>query len=169
MAFSSRETAEINVEYTDYVVARGFIEAFDDWISGCSQNQRSKALDFFQKYSEYIPKVTKLIIVSVLLYYSFLSVAQTELSITNSLVIQKLVLIFGAFYLVSNISDIAGKILERNIDNASQLSYVQLNKGDEKLVRWFKKRQRKTIVRFILGSLLAIGLGIISSKLAELI
>ncbi|MBK1672190.1 hypothetical protein CKO35_02515 [Ectothiorhodospira shaposhnikovii] len=33
--YAAGNTAEITVEYADYTVARGFLEAFDEWVVGC--------------------------------------------------------------------------------------------------------------------------------------
>lgn len=33
-------TAEVTIDYADYVIARGFLEAFDEWIAGCKKTPR---------------------------------------------------------------------------------------------------------------------------------
>lgn len=52
------DVAEIKVEYADYVVARGFVEAFDEWVKGCDTDSEPKTINFLEIFF-YISKNTR--------------------------------------------------------------------------------------------------------------
>lgn len=47
--FFTGNTAEVTVEYADYIIARGFLEAFDEWISGCRDEPDVHWVVFLQR------------------------------------------------------------------------------------------------------------------------
>ncbi len=68
------ETAQIKIEYVDYVIARGFLEAFKEWVDGCKKSKSNKLVIFCQKYSHLIPFIGKLIIAIVYGYFIYYSI-----------------------------------------------------------------------------------------------
>ena len=58
-------TAEITVEYADYVIARGFIEAFDEWLRGCKSVPKKQWLHVLRRWSHVIPRSLQLGVLSV--------------------------------------------------------------------------------------------------------
>tara|TARA_R110000823_G_C15950318_1_gene501621 strand:- start:6811 stop:7452 length:642 start_codon:yes stop_codon:yes gene_type:complete len=116
VALSTMHTAEVSVEYADYVVARSFLEAFDEWIDGCNSKPKSKLLDFAQEYSYLLPKLLQFIMAGVLIYFclkaypDFVSVALPEDR-------GRFFIVFGAaFYFVTSISISAGRLVEKSLD-----------------------------------------------------
>ncbi|MCS6236322.1 hypothetical protein G3495_14490 [Shewanella baltica] len=169
VSFADQHTAEVSVEYADYIVARSYLEAFDEWIEGCNSKQSNRFLDLAQAYSYVIPKALKLLMSSVLIFYCLKSVP-TFLSSTSPQDWGRFFVIFGgAFYFVISISETSGRIIEKSIDSIQLMSYLKLNKGDEKLISKFSERNKSTIFRFIGGCVLTLILGVISSKLSVLI
>jgi hypothetical protein len=169
VGFADQHTAEVSVEYADYIVARSYLEAFDEWIEGCNSKPNNKIIDLAQAYSYFIPKALKLLMSSVLIYFCLQSVP-TFLANTSPQDWGRFFVIFGgAFYFVVAISETSGRIIEKSIDSIQLMSYLKLNKGDEKLISKFSDRNKSTIFRFIGGCVLTIILGIISSELSVLI
>ncbi|MCZ8158768.1 MAG: hypothetical protein O9256_02620 [Rhizobiaceae bacterium] len=62
-------TAEATVEYADYVIARGFLEAFDEWVVGCKSIATSKWLNFWRRHSHWIPLAARMAVSAVLTFY----------------------------------------------------------------------------------------------------
>ena len=50
-AYMAAEVAHIKVNYADYVVARGFMEAFDEWVNGCKAVPKMHWLTWPQRRS----------------------------------------------------------------------------------------------------------------------
>ncbi|MFT6791584.1 MAG: hypothetical protein ACJA04_000788 [Cellvibrionaceae bacterium] len=162
-------TAEVSVEYADYVIARSFLEAFNEWIDGCSSKPKNKALDFTQEHSHLIPKTLQLLLAAILIYFCLTESPEFLASTLPQDWGRFFILFGGAFYFVTSLSESAGRIIEKSLDNSQQLSYLKLNKGDEKLIAKFSDRNKSTFWKFTGGCVLTIFLGVISSKIAGLI
>lgn len=67
------------------------------------------------------------------------------------------------------IAGATGDIVERAIDTYPILSYLKLNKGDERLINEFSGSRIGTTIAFLFGIIMAIVIGIITSKLEKLI
>lgn len=169
LAFSTMQTAEVSVEYVDYIIARSFLEAFDEWMQGCNSQPKSKLLDFAQERSHFVPKTLQLLLAAILIYFCL---TESPKFLVNTLPQDwgRFFIIFGgAFYFVTSLSHSAGKIIEKSIDSIHQLSYLNLNKGDEKLIDNFSDRNKSTFWKFLCGCILTMVLGVFSSVLARLI
>ena len=79
-----------------------------------------------------------------------------------------LLFVGGGFILISLIST-AASFVEHAIDGYPELSYLNLNRGDAKLIEAFSSRRSKVIWRFVIGSLVSTALGVLSSKLEKLL
>jgi hypothetical protein len=54
--YLSENTAEITIDYADYIIARGFLETFDEWIKGCKTTPKTRWLKPLQRWSHLVPK-----------------------------------------------------------------------------------------------------------------
>ena len=163
-------TAEITIEYADYVVARGFMEAFDEWINGARKSYRSNVFTFLQKKSHMFPEILRLI--GAIFLTSFALSAVPSL-LGDSTSVQTwarfLVIYIGGAYIILSLLELSGTLLERAIDNYPTLSYLNLNKGDANLIETFNAQRTPEVWRFIGGCVLTLILGIASSKLERFI
>jgi hypothetical protein len=163
-------TAEVTVDYVDYVIARGFLEAFDEWVKGCKSIPQNKLLNFGRRHSHWIPLAARLAIAALITWFCWQALA--VLAQTNAPIEQwaRLGLLFvgGGFIFVSLISA-AASFIERAIVGYPELSYIKLNRGDVKLIEAFSNRRNGAIWRFVVGSLVSIILGILSSKIEKLL
>jgi hypothetical protein len=75
----------------------------------------------------------------------------------------------GGAYLVINFMGVIGRGIEESIDSYPVLSYLKLNKGDEKLIAAFEKCKERVVLKFVVSSFVVIILGIISAELDKLI
>lgn len=169
LGLSTLHTAEVSVEYADYVVARSFLEAFDEWIDGCNPKPKSKLLDVAQEYSHLIPKLLQLMMATVLIYFCIKAYPNFFNGASPQDWGRFFIIFGGAFYFVTSVSFSVGKVIEKSLDSIQQISYLKLNKGDAKLISKFSDRNRSTLWKFVGGCVLTILLGVISSKVAGLV
>ena len=162
-------SAEVTIDYADYVIARGFLEAFDEWIKGCPAIPKKDWLVFLRRWSNIIPNSVRLIS-AVLLGFFATQAIPLFISATSSPQISAkfFVLYSSAMIVILTLSRAAGDLVEDAIDSYPVLSYLKLNKGDDKLIEEFRGRKTMTILQFLGGCLLAVALNIISSKLEKL-
>jgi len=170
ISYLTEDTAVITIDYADYVIARGFLEAFEEWIRGCDKESNNHWLKLLKRWSHLIPEITKITVAFTILMYAlqsvpnFFSTAQTYETGARFLIFFS-----GGFYLITNFAKNTGKIIENAIDGFSTISYLDLNKGDSNLIKKFIIRKRNVVIKFFSGCLLTIFLGFISSQIAELI
>lgn len=167
--FMSENIAEISVEYADYVVARGFIEAFNEWMAGCPKQKNSKFLKFSRRWSHLLPGFIKLIITTLIIYFFYTDADKFINGGDLSSNAKYFIAFMGSIILAQPLADTAGSAIESAIDSYPILSYLKLNKGDENLIDNFKTTKTISIVKFVFGAILSIGLGIISTKLEKLL
>lgn len=163
-------TAEVTIDYADYVIARGFLEAFDEWIQGCKKTPPITWLDTLRKWSSFMPGISKLVaggLVSLFAYQSiptFFSATSTAETWARFFVVYT----GGAFFLVI-IMGAMGRLIEEVIDSYPVLSYLKLNKGDNNLIDEFGQRKKSILLKFVFSSGVSILLAIIAAKLEKLI
>ncbi|MFJ3314915.1 hypothetical protein ACIPLR_06105 [Herbaspirillum huttiense] len=163
-------TAEVTVEYADYVIARGFVEAFDEWVEGCDVVPRKQWLRFARRWSHIIPVVTPIITVMSLAYFALAAIPAAFASPIHLENTARFFVLYGAGACVGMLlGKLAGEAIEYAIDTYPILSYLKLNKGDVKLVEKFSAQRWSVGVKFAIGIALQIAVGIASSKLEKLI
>lgn len=166
----TENTAEIKIEYSDYVVARHYMEAFDEWIKGCRRSEKHSILSTLQKYSHLFKTIIPASLVLLLL---LLALGSTQKYFNPSAILETqarfLIMYSGAAYFIIVLGDILGKAMENAVDSYPILSFVKLNKGDDQLIEKFSGNRNSTIIKFTSSALLTVILGIISCKLDRLI
>jgi hypothetical protein len=169
-SYLTANTAEITIDYADYIIARGFLEAFDEWKQGCKANPDIPWLNFLQRWSHVVPAMMKVTTAALTVMFAlkaipdFFSAQSTPETWARFFVIYS-----GGFYLLMSLVGAAGRMIEEAIDSYSVLSYLKLNKGDAKLIEEFGSRTNRVIAKFVFGCLVTIALGVISSKLVNLV
>ena len=163
--------AEIAVEYADYVVARGFLEAFDEWVRGCRSEQTRKLIEFLRKWSSYFPKALQLVTACIVLLFSLQAVSSiaSDTSTSFETWARFSILFLGGFYLLTNLADIAGALLEDAVDSFPELSCINLNNADKKIIDEFPKQKAIVFFRALKGCVLQILLGVAASLLSKLL
>ncbi|WP_404473497.1 hypothetical protein LG301_03530 [Vreelandella venusta] len=170
LAAMAGDVAEIKVDYADYVIARGFVEAFDEWIRGCETNSEPKAITFLKKYSFLFPRLFGPLVAVSTLFFTMEYIDGVEASVMDVAYVLKMFSLFLAgLYILITFAGIAGKLIENSIDRYMPASYIQLNRGDMKLISNFNANKKGRMFEFFSGALLTVILGIASSKLASLI
>lgn len=169
-SYLTDNTAEVIVEYSDYVIARGFLEAFDEWIKGCRTTPKKAWLTVLRRYSHLIPHVMRIGIMLLLATFALQAIPEFfGASFSTDMGARFFVVYSAATYIFISLAGAGGELIEDAIDSYPVLSYLKLNRGDTNLIEEFQRGKTKVILQFIGGAALSITLGIISSKLETLI
>ncbi|UBX50011.1 hypothetical protein LDO51_04110 [Providencia alcalifaciens] len=164
-------TADISVEYVDYVIARSFIEAMQEWVDGCKKTKNKlKFLQYFQGISHLFPSIISFAN-GILLTYFFIKNIPEVLNEKSSYldVLQYGILFFSSFMLMSKIASFFGGLLESSIDRYIPISYLSLNQGDKRIINDYHDEKSNNIFSLIFSISLTISLGVVSSLIASLI
>ena len=163
-------TAEIMIDYSDYVVARGFIEAFDEWIVGCKKIPKRKWLEVLQQHSHRVPNVLKVLAALLVIFFALQAIPTFFSGPFQQVMWARFLVVYsGGAFVVINLMTSAGRFIEHAIDAYPTLSYLKLNKGDENLISEFGAMKSGVIWKFVRGCILTIIMGIITTKLELLI
>lgn len=166
--FIGDNTAEITIEYADYVIARGFLEAFDEWVRGCKSVPKPKKLHALRRWSHLIPRFLRIVIVLFIGWFALQAVPMYfSISSKPEAWLRFLIIYSTASIILMALVGFAGDMIEEAIDTFPVLSYLKLNKGDANLIDEFQDRRTSVIIKFTLGAAFSIILGIISSKLEK--
>lgn len=155
------DTAKITVHYSDYVKARHFFSMFDEWIKGCDESKNSEKIRTLKKYSYLIPRVGKFIIYALLAWFTANAIDSNTISTDFS--IKFIVLYASVFVITGGISDTLLRLVERAIDSHLAISYLDINKGDKKLIQRFNDRNKRSIRNTVTGLAGTLILGISTS------
>lgn len=168
-AFVALNTAEVTIDYADYVIARGFLEAFDEWMRGCKKTPPVAWLDPMRRWSEYMPGLAKLAAGALITWFAFQSVPVYFAAATQPETWARFFVVYagGALILVPLMGAI-GSLIEEAIDSYPVLAYLRLNKGDTNLIDQFSARKRTVAFKLALSSISTVVLGIVSAKLEKL-
>ncbi len=167
--FFINDTAEVTVDYADYVIARGFLEAFDEWIKGCKSTPKNKWLIALRRKSHFAPDIMRIGIAFLIGVFALRGVPDFfGASLAADKGARFLITYITAAYILIFLASVAGRMIEIAIDSYPVLSYLKLNRGDINLIDEFQERKKKVILKFIGGVVLAVVLGIVSIKLEKL-
>lgn len=154
-------TAKITVHYSDYVKARHFTAMFDEWVRGCDESKNIDIITKLKKVSHLISRFGKLSIYAILGFFTVTAIDSSALD--SNEILKFLVAYASIFIIVGGVADVILRKLELSIDSYLALSYLNINKGDAKLISDFAGRNRSSITWSIVGVLGTIGVGIATS------
>ena len=162
------ETAEIKVEYADYVIARGFVEAFDEWIVGCQKHQTSKILKRLQSISHFIPSFGKLILSSIFLVFSYLSIDKIfEIDQSFNIATKFLIVCSISLLMILYTSNVVFKLIENSIDSYVEPSWIKISNGDKLAVDEYNTNNRGNIRKALVSASVVVVLGVLSSQISD--
>ncbi|MDP8634740.1 hypothetical protein QZQ04_08280 [Serratia marcescens] len=171
IGFVAENTAEISVEYADYVVARSFIDAFNEWVKGCKKSTASNKLVSMMRSRSHLSSYILKFIFAIVISYFALKSADLVINYESppNVWARFIIIYFSGFYIITACAGFLGRVIESALDSHLCLSYLNLNKGDERLIDEYKGKNKGNLIRVIITCSLTVVLGVLSSKLAELI
>lgn len=160
-------TAHISVEYTDYVKARTFTAMFDEWIKGCDETKHSDWVRTCKKFSYLIPRFGRFLIYAIIAYSTIKAIDYKV--ILPQFYVSFLIAYSAIFMIISGVCESLFKKMESAIDSYLPLAYLDINKGDKKLISEYANRNKKSIILVIAGFLGTIALSVSSRFIYDLI
>lgn len=161
------KTCEIKISYVDYVVSRTIITAFDEWLDALDESKNSYFLRIGRKFSHFIPatfKYISLIICSLFIINMMPILIGISPSISDLSNFSLLSFLF--IFFTYKIASFIGQFVENSIYSSSDISYLDVTKGDKKLIKEALSENNKSIIKTISGSTLMIFLNFLAKYLA---
>ena len=162
------KTAEISVEYVDYLVARSFLEAFKEWIDACDKTPDSRWLSFFQRYSFLFPRFGAFLGLIMAAYYcvSFYAAYSFPVGETFDLY-QAMTITFVASIVGFLVFLEIFRSAELSVDSYPIVSYLKINRGDENLIKNVNSRNKVTLIKLIGVVVLPIILSVVAGLITN--
>ena len=160
-------TAKISVHYSDYVKARHFTAMFDEWVKGCDESKSIGVVNNLKKYSHLISKFGRLAIFASLGLFTVNAISSGQIS--QDLIVKFLVAYASVFVIVGGISETILRKLEISIDSYLAMSYLNINKGDAKLISEFSGRNKSSVRWSIISLAGTIAIGLATSASYDVI
>lgn len=160
-------TAVISIEYTDYVKARHFIAMFEEWIKGCDENKSNSIMQYLKSVSHIIRRFGIFTIYGLLAYFTIKAI-DSQIIISDLWI--KFVIGYASFFMIIvGIAEMFLMKFERSIDGYLTLSYLNINKGDSKLIKEYNEKNTKTFIWIAVSTLGTILTGVITRGTYDLI
>lgn len=160
-------TGFVEIEYIDYTVARNFIDTVDNWFEGLDKTESSKLFEILRSASihlDYIFSTFSAIVILLASWYIALPLFTSDSS--NYLLFQSITLVLVILGISARISFVAGRATNRMLESVFPLSYLHLNKGDEKIIEEFNKNKKGKLVKAGITSIIGFGASILASLIA---
>lgn len=162
-------SAMVTVKYIDYVVARNLLDGVDRWIKGLPTFEHPKWFSFVRRNSEYLRHMTAYALGAFGAYLvfklvpDFIQASSPDFQVLSYFMILGPLSIFGLFRLGAFL----GSQVENALDAAQVISYVQVNRGDEKRIKQAKREILKNLARGLAGAGGSVVLGVVSAYFAN--
>ncbi|TOJ87283.1 hypothetical protein CGI30_14235 [Vibrio parahaemolyticus] len=167
LASIATPTAMIHIEYSDYIKARSFISMMDEWVQGCDESKESKVFEFLKPYSHLLPALGRNCIFMLFAYATFMGLGSDDLS--NVQVAKFFIFYMTVFTLLGSLVSALLSRVEQSIDSYLAISYININKGDRKLIKSFESKNKRSILLSVLGVAATIVIGVTTNTVFEII
>ena len=158
----------IEIDYVDYVVARNLQGTLDSWVSEIERESTLGWIRYVQRYSHLVAPIAQLILLGLIgtaLYHSTpVALPATATPAQNS---QWLILSGTAITMSGLLGKRIGGILESSIDQILTISAITLNKGDERLLKRYGRRNAFKIAQAFASLIILLAQGISTNLLTE--
>lgn len=164
-------TAVVEVEYIDYMVARNLLNIVDEWFKVIPTADEHKWLNWLRYRSHHIPKFAKFItgivvgLIAIALLPKFIAAGSTDLMAFGLFSSWALLGAFTAYRMAGFFAN----LIENAIDEWTEVSYVNITKGDEVEISKAQRKNRFAIIKGLVGFVFTISLSVVTKIIANLL
>lgn len=163
-------TAEVKINYVDFVVAQGLMSVIENWFNGLEKSEPTPAQKFIKKHKEQIATSIKLLLIISLSVFAFVMASNLDslfsLNITSSVYFKTTILAIGTMFAIFWFSSKIESIVQRAFNEIYIISYIKLNRGDEIDIKKLEDINNKNFNKGIISLGFAITTGVCSSLIA---
>lgn len=162
------KTANFEIEYIDYTVARTFQGAIDNWFKGLKQTKQNKAIGWLKKHTEHFSFTFRFISTAVFFLVCanwYLSkFAEPDAGIELLFIAASAT--FGGLFFINAATGKLGSVCENAVNRLRPNSYIKLTRGDEITIERMLGSCRKNRLIATVSVVLTIVLNVFSSWIA---
>lgn len=166
-AVLSDGTGAAAIEYVDYAVARTMMEAVAQWFDGLHQEPASPFMRVAKKWSHHFDWVAKYLTATILSFFFLREIYQASSLGQMGALLAYGAVAFCSIFVFSGIAYQMGMVIESAVDSYQPLSYLKINRGDERVMQAFTRHKAKWFWKAICSLLVALLLNILGTWLAQ--
>lgn len=167
------ESAEVEIEYIDYIVARSISDLIREWIESLPQTESSQKILKLQNNSHYVRSFiyVSFTLITILFSLKFANIVLSSTSLSEVRLSSFLILSMSFVFFAYRLGIFLGHRVERAIDSikGNEFSVININNGDKTLIEKQRNKIKKSKVKVLKESLIAVVLGFLGSVLANII
>lgn len=160
------QTAYYEVNYVDYIVGQSLMDLTQRWFESLSKKELSPLIKYIQKNYRVIDDGLSMMFFTIFMIFIYIFLQKTIpestqvflFNLLSSLLIGLLLIIYALVF-----SGHLSLAVRRSIKKIYPLSYIKVNKGDERVIEKFKS---SGIIKGFVTLILSLGIGIASSIFA---
>lgn len=163
-----RVTGGFHIDFSDYAVARHYQTQIEEWYEALEFGPERRWLTSIQMFSHWFRQALPLLAMMIVAYAFYIAPNNARTTSGMEPDLYASMILFGAaMTLAFYTGSFAGRLIEWGVDRIQSLSFVHLNKGDEKLIAKWSSRNLKSVAALALGVLAAIFQNIAAVKIIE--
>lgn len=143
----AQESIRVDIEYIDYLIAKTFSTHIKDWMEGLEKVDTNSLGNFFRDKAEWSIPIFKYLFSSSIAYSTilfFYNYKENNNEINLEFVTLFIPCVISILYVSLRIGMRLGYFVEYAIDDTVALSYIKINKGDEKLFKINEKARKNS-------------------------
>lgn len=170
MSLFRNRTGNYRIEYVNYVIAREIDAGIKEWYDGLEKSKSNSLMKFLREKSDWIPPSFQIFSI-IFMAFSIYFIWSSPFNKYSENVPLFMCILIGFILVAQILSHKIGEATEMAIDSTFSLSYVKLNKGDEKAISAYKKQNSKgwkkalweTVFAVIINCIAAFAAGLITT------
>lgn len=157
-----KSTGQIVVEYVDYAVARTMINAVTQWFESVEMGRRSAVFGFIQRRSHNLPWAIKYSTAALVSLGFVLNFPVSDWQVYS-------VIAFAFVFIASGLSFQFGVLLDDLLSDMYYPSYLNLNRGDKRIISGLKSKKIIKISGAIVSLVGAVSINVFSAVFSKYI
>ena len=163
----SEGSGAVAIEYVDYAVARNMMEAIAQWFEGLAQESTPRLLSFCKKWSHHFSWWLKYLTAISLAFFFLRGFEGTNSSNGVGSIFYYGAVSFFSVYIISGLAFNLGNIIESGVDGYQPLSYLKINRGDEKIVNSYSRHMGFRALKSVVSMLTALAINLMGVWIAS--
>lgn len=164
------QTGRLQIDYVDYAVAKTLETVVDQWFSSLRSTKQNSLVIHLQYISSYFPNSFKFITAAAVSICRYLMIDNWATVAADDKSLMRFgVVAFSIVFVSSGIAFMLGQWAERAIDDIQPISYLNLNKGDERIHGIALSNNRNLKSKATLAIVGTLALNIVAAYLAKIL
>jgi hypothetical protein len=164
-----KPTGYFKIEYVNYIIAQQFITTIKDWFKSIAVEQENKLVKVLQNFSYDLPLIMREISTIMFACFAYNLAIKSNVYDDSQMLFKFVIVNLTAIVVARKVIFRIGSFIEDKIDSFVQLTYINITKGDKKLISKFQHKRKKGIWKAAFFTLLNLSISVIAPILTSML